>query len=339
MSSRKPAESTPAGSLSSLNQLPRSLRRELRTKVGSLKGFSSGFVGVDLYPYQLEAGNAIVRSVLARHGDSFVLIFARQSGKDELLANLILFLLARFAERGASIVCAQPTFQPQTLNAMDRLQARASQRPFFTSGGFERKQGHIYRLLSARVNYLSADPSASVVGATADRLLIINEAQDVNPTVYDKRFAPMAASGNATRVFSGTSWTVDTLLDREKRRLLQLEKRDGLRRVFIVNGEQVALHDHFYGRFLHEEIERLGREHPLVRTRYFCQNLDARSGMFTPAHRALMQADRARRLPTATAHSGDTSRRSDPSSFSLSPRCRRPGRIQQFFSAQAGGEG
>ena len=291
MNNKRSAEPAP-DPLASVDLLAPRLRRELRTKVGSLKAFSSGFVGIDLFPYQLEAGEAIARSVLRRDGETFVLIFARQSGKDELLANLILFLLARLAERGASIVCAQPTFRPQTLNAMDRLQARASQRPFFTSGGFGRHHGHIYRLLSARVTYLSADPSASVVGATADRLLIINEAQDVSPTVYDKRFAPMAASGNATRVFSGTSWTVDTLLDREKRRALQLEKRDGLRRVFIVDGDGVALHNGFYGRYLRQEIGRLGREHPLVRTQYFCENVDARSGMFTPAHRALMAPDR-----------------------------------------------
>ena len=68
--------------------------------------------------------------------------------------------------------------------------------------------------------------------------------------VYDKRFAPMAASGNATRVFSGTAWTGDTLLDREKRLALELEERDGLRRLFIVDGEQVARSNRLYGKFL-----------------------------------------------------------------------------------------
>ncbi len=280
---------SPAARRLLLKKLSSNERRELHTKVSTIKAFAAGFVGIRLWPYQLEAANAIVRSVLARDGESFVLIFARQSGKDELLANLILYLLARLAEKGASIVCAQPTFQPQTINAMDRLQARTSQRPFFALGGFRRSHGYIFELLSARVTYLSADPSASVVGATADRLLIINEAQDVQMNVYDKRFAPMAASGNATRVFSGTAWTGDTLLDREKRAALELEKRDGLRRVFIVDGERVAHSNRFYAKFLKAEISKLGRQHPLVRTQYFCENIDARGGMFTAAHRALMQ--------------------------------------------------
>jgi hypothetical protein len=52
----------------------------------------------------------------------------------------------------------------------------------------------------------------------------------------------MAAAGNATRVFSGTSWTSDTLLEREKQAALQLEKRDGLRRVFVITGEAGQSH-------------------------------------------------------------------------------------------------
>ncbi len=84
-----------------LKNLPPDQRRELRRKVSGLKAFADGFVGIHLWPYQLEAADAIVKSVLDRDGESFVLIFARQSGKDELLANLILYLLARFAEPGS----------------------------------------------------------------------------------------------------------------------------------------------------------------------------------------------------------------------------------------------
>ena len=128
-----------------LKNLPPDQRRELRRKVSGIKAFADGFVGIHLWPYQLEAADAIVKSVLARDGESFVLIFARQSGKDELLANLILYLMARLAEQGASIVCAQPTFQPQTINAMDRLQARTAQRPFFRLAGFHCSHGYIFR--------------------------------------------------------------------------------------------------------------------------------------------------------------------------------------------------
>jgi hypothetical protein len=272
--------------------LTRSQRQELCWKTASINGFTQGLVGIRLRPYQLQAAKAIIKSVFDRDGESFVIIFARQSGKDELLADLILFLLARLAFKSVSIVCAQPTFRPQTVNAMERLYARAHQRPFFVDAGFSKRYGYIYRFMSSRVMYFSAGPSASVVGPTADRLLIINEAQDVETGIYDKRFAPMAASGNATRVFSGTSWTRDTLLEREKQAALELERKDGKKRLFIIDGEQVARHNKFYARYLKNEIRKLGRDHPLIRTQYFCENIDARSGMFTPAHRLLMRSDR-----------------------------------------------
>jgi len=132
-----------------------------------------------------------------------------------------------------------------------------------------------------------------IAGQTADRLLIINEAQDVRKGIYDKCFAPMAAAGNATRLFSGTAWTGDTLLEREKRSALELEKRDGLKRVFVVTGEQVARHNRRYAVFLKNEIRKMGRDHPLIRTQYFCENIEGVGGMFTAAHRALMSSDQS----------------------------------------------
>jgi len=299
-----------------LNDLPPRVRKELRKKVNNLDGFTRGFLAIKLRPYQLQAANAILKSVFARDGNSFVIIFARQSGKDELLADLILYLFARLAAMGANIVCVQPTFRPQTVNAMERLQSRAHQRPFFTMGGIRKRYGYIYRFISARAAYFSADPSANVVGPTADRLLIINEAQDVNKNIYDKRFAPMAASGNATRVFSGTPWTADTLLERERLSALEMEKSDGLKRVFIIDGEHVALHNPFYGQHLAAEIRKLGRDHPLVRTQYFCENIEARSSLFTPAHRLLMRPDQPTPSPLRGEGRGD-GRSDTPTAFLL----------------------
>jgi hypothetical protein len=276
-------------------------RSELRQKTEIFSKFARGFIGVQLRRYQVEAGEAIIRDVFERKGNTFVIIFSRQSGKDELLANIFLFLMARLCEIGGSIVCTQPTFKPQTINAMDRLRSRSMQRPFFA--GLRRSDGYIFRFLAARVLYFSADPAANVVGATADRLLVINEAQDVDPALYDKRFAPMAAAGNATRVFSGTSWTSQTLLARELRLARDAEKRDGIKRVFLVDGPQVARLNPHYGRFLKTEIEKLGRNHPLVRTQYFCEEIDAQAGMFNETRRALMTGDQPAQDTPIPGHS------------------------------------
>ncbi len=323
-------------------ELPRSHRYELRRKVSKLGSFASGFLSIRLRPYQLEAANAILKSVFARDGNSFVIVFSRQSGKDELLADLILYLFSRLWYKSASIVCVQPTFRPQTVNAMERLHARASQRPFFTLGRFHKRYGYIYKFMSAHASYFSADPSANVVGPTADRLLIINEAQDVDKSIYDKRFAPMAASGNATRIFSGTPWTVDTLLEREKRAALELEKQDGVKRVFVIDGEQVALHNPLYGKHLENEIRKLGRDHPLIRTQYFCENIDARSGMFTPHHRLLMRSDRPpqdsplQTLSPFRREGSDEGRLESPTAFLLDVAGQEESRTSSLQSLQGG---
>lgn len=262
--------------------------RDIKVLIRSIGRFSAQLVGVALRPYQLEAAQAITRSVFARDGRSFVILFARQSGKDEMLAIVIIYLLMRLFEISASMVCVQPTFKPQTINAMERLKARTS-RPFFHN--IRRTAGYIFRHQEASIAYFSADPSANVVGATADRLLIINEAQDVDKQLYDKRFAPMAAAGNATRVFSGTAWTSGTLLEREKQSALAAEQRDGIKRVFMVDGLEVAKSNPLYGEFLQSEIKKLGRQHPMIKTQYFNEEIDAQAGLFNTARRALMKGD------------------------------------------------
>ena len=95
---------------------------------------------------------------------------------------------------------------------------------------------------SARAAFLSADPTANARGETASLLLVCNEAQDVDPAWWHAVFAPMAASTGAPTVFLGTPWTPDTLL------ALELEAKDGIRRVFRVAWEEVAESVPAYGR-------------------------------------------------------------------------------------------
>jgi hypothetical protein len=199
---------------------------------------------------------------------------------------------------------------------MLRLESRLAQNPF-TRGRWKQRAGYIYQRGQATVTYFSAEPSASVVGATASLLLIVNEAQDVQPAVYDKRFAPMAAANNATRVFAGTAWTSDSLLERERAAAEAAEKREreasptgddllpgtardllsksgrcgkSRRRVFTVDAEQVSETSEKYGQFLQAELQRLGRQHPLIKSQYFNETVDAEASMFAPAVLAAIDA-------------------------------------------------
>ena len=267
------------------------LKQTIQARARKFHPFTSRSGGIRLRGYQRLAAQAVLDSIRNHRGLSIVIVFARQSGKDELAANLKAYLLARFAHRDASIVEVNPTYKPQTLNAISRLEDRLDGN--LITRMHWRKRRDFTRLLGrARVTFLSGEATANIVGATASLLLIVNEAQDIRPAVYDKKLAPMAASTNATRLFMGTSWTSRTLLARELRSARVAEERDGLRRLFIYDADQIRKVLPAYGTYVDGEIARLGRQHPLVKTQYFCEEIDAQSGMFNAARLALMAVDR-----------------------------------------------
>jgi hypothetical protein len=237
--------------------------------------------------YQQEAVKAIVDSVINKRGDTIVVMFPRQSGKNELQAQVETYLLTLHSNTDAEIVKISPTWKPQSLNAMRRLE-RVLSRNLLAQHFWKKEAGHIYRVGSARISFLSGSPETSIVGATASLLLEVDEAQDVLIAKFDKDIAPMAASTNATRVFWGTAWTSRTLLARELRAARDAEQRDGRRRAFVADADQVAQEAPAYGEFVAKEVARLGRNHPMVRTQYFSEEIDAESGMFPARRQALM---------------------------------------------------
>jgi hypothetical protein len=106
----------------------------------------------------------------------------------------------------------------------------------------------------------------------------------------------MAASTNATRVFWGTAWTSKTLLARERRAAQEAEKADGIRRVFVINADQVAEEVPAYGKFVAEQVAKLGRNHPMVKTQFYGEEIDAEGGMFPIARRAMMLGSHSAQL-------------------------------------------
>ncbi len=244
--------------------------------------------GIRLRQYQCGPMLTILKSVLSRRGLSFVVMFPRQSGKNELQAQLECYLLALLSQTPAEMVKISPTWKPQSLNAMRRLE-RVLQRNTITQRLWHKESGYIYRVGTARMLFFSGAPEANIVGATASTLLEVDEAQDVSITKYDKDIAPMAASTNATRVFWGTAWTSQTLLARELRAARQSEQADGIRRAFVLTAREVAAEVEAYGRFVEEQTARLGRDHPLVKTQFYSEEIDAEGGMFPPARRDMMR--------------------------------------------------
>jgi hypothetical protein len=245
---------------------------------------------IRLRSYQAEVVQEVSRSVILKRGLSFVVLFPRQSGKNEVQAQLESYLLTYMRHMDAEIVKVSPTWKPQSLNAMRRLQRVLERNPVIY-GAWKKESGYIFKVEKARIFFLSGEPQANIVGATASALLEVDEAQDVQIGKFDKDIAPMAASTNATRVFWGTAWTSRTLLARELRAARAAERRDGRRRVFVADAKRVTAEAPKYWDFVADQVARLGRMHPMVRTQFFSEEIDSEGGMFPSERRVRMQGE------------------------------------------------
>jgi hypothetical protein len=246
-----------------------------------------------LRPYQREVALAILDSIFNRKGLTFSVEMARQGGKNELSAQLELLLLTLFMARPQNLVKCSPTFKPQTVISMMRLKDRLNDAGF--GGIWTTELGYIIRLGQARAVFLSADESANVVGNTAHILLEVDESQDVGREKYSKEFKPMGATTNVTTVHYGTTWDDSTLLEEVKQANLELERKDGIRRHFRYDWEEIARYNPDYAAYVAAERERLGEEHPLFLTQYRLLPIRGGGGFFSPQQRAQLGGSHPRK--------------------------------------------
>ncbi|MGC4191536.1 MAG: hypothetical protein QM589_10280 [Thermomicrobiales bacterium] len=253
-----------------------------------------------LRSYQVRPAQTIVDMVMQPDGAAgpdgigqMVAVFSRQSGKDEMLAQVLAMLLVRHAQRGGNIVVAAPTFRPQAALSRDRLRDRLLGSPL-TAPLTRVHDGYAISVGRATARFLSAGPQANARGQTADLLLVANEAQDIDPDVWDAVFDPMAASTNAPTLFMGTVWSASTLLARQTRFLRERSRTDGRERVFFVPWEEVAQEVPAYGERVRSRIAQLGADHPFVKTEYCLRELDGEGSLFPPSRLAQLEGDHPR---------------------------------------------
>jgi len=246
-----------------------------------------------LRPYQREVALAILNSVFGRKGLTFSVEIARQGGKNELSAQLELLLLTLYMAEPQNLIKCSPTFKPQTVISMMRLKDRLNDAGF--NGIWVAELGYIIRLGNARAVFLSADESANVVGNTAHILLEIDESQDVSKEKYTKEFKPMGATTNVTTVHYGTTWDDSTLLEEVKQSNLELERRDGVKRHFRYDWQEVAKYNSDYLAYVEAERERLGENHPLFLTQYCLLLIHGGGGYLSPQQRAQLQGEHVRK--------------------------------------------
>ena len=223
---------------------------------------------------------------------TFSVEIARQGGKNELSVHLEVLLLTMFMAAGGNAIKCSPTFKPQTIISISRLKERLND--FGFGGIWFTEAGYMVRLGNARQIFLSADESASVVGHTADILLEIDESQDVAKDKYTKEFRPMVSASNATTVHYGTTWDDATLLEEIKQTNLELEKKDGIKRHFRYDWQEVARYNPSYKSFIESERQRLGEDHPLFRTQYALLPIRGGGGFLTNQQIAQLKGEHSR---------------------------------------------
>lgn len=268
--------------------------------LSDISRFSALVLKKPLRAYQLEPARAILDSILHNKGLTFAVMMSRQAGKNELSGQLEAYLLNLYRRKGGAIVKGSPTFKPQTINSILRLTDRLTNP--WNAGQWRRREGYIVELEAARAFFFSTDPKANVVGATASLLLEGDEAQDIAQVEWDKKFVPMTASAAATTVLWGTAWTSTTFLAQTIAHLRQLELQDGISRVFTYPADAIAAEVPAYGRHVAAQVARLGRSHPLIKTQYYLEEIDAQGGLFTPHRRALMRGDHPRARQPEAGH-------------------------------------
>lgn len=273
-----------------------SLTTGLRQALESPSVFSGVFLPeYRMRRYQAEVADKVGRAFREPGQPSpreFAAVFSRQSGKDEMLAQLCAWLLVRNSRLGGQVIIALPSLDPQGLIARDRLLARLAMPRLRAIGIVPRvRDGRIVQVGRASAHYVSASPMANARGLTASLLLVANEAQDIDPRRWDAVFAPMAASTNAPSLFMGTIWTAETLLSRQLSYFQTLEQRDSRNRRYLVPWRDVAAELPEYGVYVERQIAQLGADHPFIQSEYELIELDSDGGLFPPVRQAQMQGE------------------------------------------------
>jgi hypothetical protein len=213
----------------------------------SFSKFVSEGCGVDLYDYQLKPARAILESIRLDQGLTVVLDFPFQSGKDELLAHLAAYLMRMHNDKDRTILEIN-TSDEYHLVAVMRLGDRLNSN---TLTQFRWKMdGMNFYIDKCRTIFLSMEAISTGRPIPADLLLIVNEAQIVLPTQYDKFISQLSPGRNLTRVICGTKYDDGCLLSTQMKLAIREEQKDGIKRVFTVAEAEICKENKVYERFV-----------------------------------------------------------------------------------------
>ena len=99
----------------------------------------------------------------------------------------------------------------------------------------------------------------------------------------------MGSTTNCTVVHYGTTWDDSTLLEEIKQTNLELEKKDGIKRHFRYDWQEVGKYNRDYLINVEMERQRLGENHPLFLTQYRLLPVHGGGGFLNSTQKAQLQ--------------------------------------------------
>lgn len=251
------------------------------------RSFARTIAAIDERFYQVTIAGVIFRSVLLCLGQAITILISRQGGKNETLISWVILPLAMLMP-GIRIGFYAPTFNQAEHVTMRRIKARLRHRKFKgrvaamndkliqfalpsgARGPFARRgEGSL-------IGVFSHEPEAKKEGFTWD-LIIIDEAQDLDRETFQVEIEPMGSSTDATYVFIGTPWSMESIFYDK----IQRAKLAGLH--FEFPWEAVAQCSATYAKFIAKKVEELGKDSIAFLTQYALQWVASVGRFFDPA--------------------------------------------------------
>jgi hypothetical protein len=264
--------------------------------------FTYMLAGHPLHLYQIPFARRIIRSVLTNDGALLTALAARQSGKSEILANVVAALmvllprlariypdlLGKFADGFWVGMFAPIEAQAETLfgRTVTRLSSEraidilgdpeiddvTAKNPGVTRGVKLKKSGSVLLMMTA-------NPRAKIESKSF-HLIIIDECQDADDLIVSKSISPMGAYYNATMVKTGTPTTKKNNFYKS----IQINKRSQVARAsrrshFEWTWKDVVKVNPNYKKYIRKEMLQLGEDSDEFQMSYNCRWMLDR-GMF-----------------------------------------------------------
>ena len=272
--------------------------------------FVEEFCDVKFFPYQIPIAYSFIESIVLGDGEEKTLIATRQSGKSEVVSNLIaglMVILPRLAtvyptwlkkfEKGFWVGVFAPT-EEQAETVFGRVVSKLTSEHATTflldpdiddkaTGGGGRGKGKVITLKKSGslCRMQTCNPKAKIESKTY-HFAFIDEAQEADETMIAKSIKPMLAWNNGSIVLGGTAQRYKSYfynaIQYNKRR--DINSRNNRQHHHEYDWKTAAKYNNNYASFIAKEKLRIGEDSDEFQMSY-CNRWMLEKGMFVAEER------------------------------------------------------